>query len=178
MRNFLLQTIVLIYGVSAIIFFFPKSPAWKHFFSGFFFFSVIGYYKLINLFFRETIDSAIATYFLHICSGAEGVSSWVSESFKRNIGQFCSPRNESLAALRRISSSLDFNVESFSYIKTYLLWKLWPISFKRCEPVTIRAWIYSLCFVYSSSLTVEGANKPHRTMNRQRELQVFLNIFD
>ena len=108
-------------------FFFPKSPAWKHFFSGFFFFSVIGYYKLINLCFRETIDSTIATYFLHICSGAEGVSSWVSESFRRDIGQFCSPRNESLAN-RRISSSLDFNLESFSYIKTYLLWKLWPIS--------------------------------------------------
>ena len=109
------------------LFFFPKSPAWKHFFSGVFFFSVIGYYKLINIFFRETIDSAIATYFLHICSGAEGVSSWVSESFRRDIGQFCSPRNESLAN-RRISSSLDFNLESFSYIKTYLLWKLWPIS--------------------------------------------------
>ena len=121
MRNFLLQTIVLIYGVSAIIFFFQSHLLENIFSPVFFFFSVIGYYKLINLFFRETIDSAIATYFLHICSGAEGVSSWVSESFRRNIGQFCTPRNESLAALRRISSSLDFNVESFSYIKTYLL---------------------------------------------------------
>ena len=61
--------------------------------------------------------------------------SWVSESFRWDIGQFNSPR------IKHLSNPFSrFHPRKFFLLKIYLLWKIWPISVKRWKPVWIRAW--------------------------------------
>ena len=67
--------------------------------------------------------------------------SWVSESFRWDIGQFNSPR------IKHLSDPFSrFQPGKFFLLKIYLLWKIWPISVKRWKPVWVRAWDESLYF--------------------------------
>ena len=59
--------------------------------------------------------------------------SWVSESFRWDIGQFHSPR------MKHLSNPFSRFQPGKFLLKIYLLWKIWPISVKRWKPVWIRA---------------------------------------
>ena len=73
--------------------------------------------------------------------------SWVSESFRWDIGQFHSPR------MKHLSNPFSrFQPGKFFLLKIYLLWKIWPISLKRWKPVWIRACPASRLLAFVKSL--------------------------
>ena len=69
--------------------------------------------------------------------------SWVSESFRWDIGQFNSPR------IKHLSNPFSrFQPGKFFLLKIYLLWKIWPISVKRWKPVWVRAWFLMIDLIF------------------------------
>ena len=81
--------------------------------------------------------------------------SWVSESFRWDIGQFNSPR------IKHLSNPFSrFQPGKFFLLKIYLLWKIWPISVKRWKPVWVRACLCTL--LWSVRLCSQSSMAPHQ----------------